>query len=83
MALERGPLVYCAEAMDNDGHALDLVLHDDADLTVEDAPALLNGIKMIHATQPGASTTEPLSPQISNSYCERSCGFRRAFIVSR
>ncbi len=28
VALERGPLVYCVEGADNDGHALDLILPD-------------------------------------------------------
>jgi DUF1680 family protein len=32
VALARGPLVYCAEWIDNDGHVLDLVIPDDAEL---------------------------------------------------
>ncbi|MBN1887840.1 MAG: glycoside hydrolase family 127 protein [Thermoflexales bacterium] len=32
VALVRGPLVYCAEGVDNDGHVLDLVIPDDAEL---------------------------------------------------
>ena len=32
VALERGPVVYCAEAVDNGGRAFNLVLPDDAPL---------------------------------------------------
>lgn len=35
VAVERGPLVYCAEGIDNDGSALDLPLPDGAPLTTE------------------------------------------------
>ena len=50
MAIERGPLVYCAEAIDNGGHALDAVLPDDAPLTVTFVPDLLGGVTVIHST---------------------------------
>jgi hypothetical protein len=33
LAVERGPLVYCAESADNAGHALNLVIPADADFT--------------------------------------------------
>jgi DUF1680 family protein len=44
VALQRGPLVYCAEAVDNGGHALGLVLPDTAVLTTREEPDLLGGI---------------------------------------
>ena len=50
VAIERGPLVYCAEAIDNGGHALDAVLPDDAPLTVTFVPDLLGGVTVIHST---------------------------------
>ncbi|KAB2955828.1 MAG: response regulator, partial [Thermoanaerobaculia bacterium] len=43
VALERGPLVYCAEGVDHAGSALDLVVPDDARLSVERRPELLGG----------------------------------------
>lgn len=57
VAVERGPLVYCAEGLDNDGHVLDTVLPDTATLTTEVAPDLLHGVVLIHATQPSANLT--------------------------
>lgn len=45
----RGPIVYCAEAIDNGGRALDLVLPDDAEFTAEHRPDLLGGVTVIKA----------------------------------
>jgi hypothetical protein len=47
VAVERGPLVYCAEWPDNDGYASNLVLDDAAVLTAEARPDLLGGITII------------------------------------
>jgi DUF1680 family protein len=47
VALERGPLVYCAEWPDNQGHVLDLILPDLSDLFAEYRPELLRGIVVI------------------------------------
>ncbi len=47
VALERGPLVYAAEGIDNGGHALDLILPDDLPLYAEHRPELLNGVTVI------------------------------------
>jgi hypothetical protein len=47
VALERGPLVYCAEWPDNDGHALDLVVPEDAKLGAEFRPDLLGGVQVV------------------------------------
>jgi DUF1680 family protein len=45
VALQRGPLVYCVEWADNQGGTVrDLVLPNDAQLTPEWAPDLLNGV---------------------------------------
>ena len=44
VAVERGPLVYCAEAPDNDGRALNIVLPGTASLKPEERPDLLGGI---------------------------------------
>ncbi|MDW7759884.1 MAG: glycoside hydrolase family 127 protein [Acidobacteriota bacterium] len=49
VAVERGPLVYCAEWPDNDGRVHQFVLPDASDLRVEHRPGLLNGITVITA----------------------------------
>lgn len=48
VALERGPIVYCAEGVDNkDGNVLNLVLPDDAELTAEYREDMLNGVLVV------------------------------------
>jgi len=46
-ALVRGPLVYCAEWVDNDKKVLDLLIPDDAKFQAEYKKDLLNGITVI------------------------------------
>jgi DUF1680 family protein len=50
VALERGPLVYCAEGVDNGGSVLDLVLPDDAKIEARPRPGLLGGITVLETT---------------------------------
>ena len=47
VAIQRGPIVYCAEWPDNGGHALQLFIPDDALLTSEYRSELLNGVQVI------------------------------------
>ena len=48
VALQRGPIVYCAEWPDNpNGHVRNLLLPDAAELTTEFKPDLLNGVAVI------------------------------------
>ncbi len=47
VAIERGPVVYCAEGVDNSGIALDLTLPDDVTLSCEHRSENLNGISVI------------------------------------
>ncbi len=47
VALVRGPLVYCAEWIDNDAKVLDMVIPDDAEFQVENRKDLLGGVKVI------------------------------------
>jgi len=47
VAVERGPLVYCAEGPDNDGRVSNLVLADGSQLVAEARPDLLNGVVVI------------------------------------
>ena len=50
VALERGPLVYCFEAVDNDGSVADLVLSDKAELESSFKPELLGGLVQLQGT---------------------------------
>ncbi|MFN8486311.1 MAG: glycoside hydrolase family 127 protein [Caldilineaceae bacterium] len=52
VAVERGPLVYCAEGVDNGGHVLDKVLEDGATISAEFKPALLNGVTVLQVQKP-------------------------------
>jgi DUF1680 family protein len=47
VALQRGPIVFCAEGVDNGGHALDLILPDDARLQSFFRSDLMNGVAFI------------------------------------
>ncbi len=47
VALQRGPLIYCAEWPDNGGHVLNLYVKDDASFTSQWRPGLLNGVELI------------------------------------
>jgi DUF1680 family protein len=47
VALERGPLVYCAEWPDNQGSISNLVLPDDVELQVERRADLFDGVSVI------------------------------------
>ena len=64
VALQRGPIVYCAEGVDHDGHALNLVLPDETNLSAEHHPELLGGVTLIRGSVPApggnlASTAPP------------------------
>jgi len=58
VALQRGPIVYCAEGIDNGGHVLNLVLPDDAELMVEHKKNLLNGVTVIRGRAVGLNYGE-------------------------
>jgi DUF1680 family protein len=47
VALERGPVVYCTEAVDNGGRVFNLVLPDDARLEARPRPDLLGGVTVV------------------------------------
>jgi DUF1680 family protein len=52
VALQRGPLVYCFEGVDNDGKVLERHLPDDAVFEVEFRPELWGGINVIKMKKP-------------------------------
>jgi uncharacterized protein len=47
VALQRGPIVYCAEGVDNGGKVLDLALPDAGVFQAEYRPELLNGVVIL------------------------------------
>jgi len=57
VALARGPLVYCAEGVDNGGHVLNATLLDTATLATKLVPDLLHGVVVIRAQQPLGNLT--------------------------
>jgi len=44
IALQRGPIMYCAEWKDNDGKATNIIVPKDAVFETAYEPALLNGV---------------------------------------
>ena len=72
-AIERGPLVYCAEWKDNGGGSSNLVLEDAATLTAAAQPSTLGGITMISGTatalkQKGAAVVSEPRPLVLIPY---------------
>jgi len=47
ISFQRGPLVFCFEGVDNDGHVLDRAVNAEAPIRVEFKPDLLNGVHVI------------------------------------
>ena len=58
VALERGPIVYCVEGVDHQGHVRHLFLPDDAELGSEFRSDLLNGVEVIKGTAGAAHLGE-------------------------
>jgi DUF1680 family protein len=58
VAVERGPLVYCAEGPDNGGSALNIVLGQEVTLKAEQRPGLLGGVVVLSGR---ASAADPSS----------------------
>jgi len=63
VAVERGPLVYCAEWPDNNGRARDIVLDDSAALVPEPGVDMLGGITVI--TAEGALKNSPQGSRLA------------------
>jgi DUF1680 family protein len=62
IAVERGPIVYCAEGADHDGKILDLYLEDSVELTPAHHADLLGGITVLNGTAKRARRGEDGSP---------------------
>ena len=48
VALQRGPLVYCLEAVDNGGHVRNLVIPPEVQLAAQHRADLLGGVTVLH-----------------------------------
>ena len=49
VAIQRGPLMYCAEWADNDGKVTNIILPSGSEFTSEFNPNLLNGVTTLKA----------------------------------
>jgi hypothetical protein len=56
VAIQRGPIIYCAEWKDNGGRALDLVLADDVGLAAEHRSGTLGGVTVVTGRNPNGET---------------------------
>ncbi len=52
IALQRGPLMYCAEWPDNNGKTSNIIIPDNASFTTEFKPELLNGVTVLKSEVP-------------------------------
>jgi DUF1680 family protein len=52
VALQRGPLIYCAEWVDNNGKAGNIIIPGNATFTTEFKPGLLNGVVVVKSNVP-------------------------------
>ena len=69
MAVQRGPLIYCAEWPDNNsGNILNLMISKDAVFTAEFIPTLLNGTEVIKTV--GYQTKRTLDSKIDTLHAE-------------
>jgi uncharacterized protein len=57
VAVERGPIVYCAEGVDNGGKVLAAALGDECRFSAEHKPDLLGGVTVVRAESDSSSLT--------------------------
>ncbi len=82
LALQRGPLVYAAEAVDNGGHILDLVLPADSELTEKYRDDLLGGVVAVAGTARRGRKEVPFLAVPYFSWANRGPGEMRVWIPS-
>lgn len=68
VALQRGPLIYCAEWADNNGRAANLILPVSASFTTEFQPSLLNGIVTLKSEANAVVTTDTEVKTVKQSF---------------
>ena len=52
MALQRGPIIYCAEWVDNGGKTSNIIIPSDAVFSSTYEPGLLNGVEVLNSKVP-------------------------------
>jgi len=75
VALQRGPIIYCLEAVDNSGHVKHLALPRDAKLTAEHRSGLLGGVTVIKGSAITASAEDWTNTLYRNIACSRPVDF--------
>ncbi len=84
VALQRGPLVYCAEGVDNGGKALDIVLPDAADFAAAYEPGLLNGVVILRSkTSRADGTTRDVALVPYYAWANRGAGEMKVWFPRR
>jgi DUF1680 family protein len=68
-ALERGPLVYCAEGADNGGKVLDKVLEGPLEFRTDECPALLGGLLTVRVSSKATGSVLTCIPYYA--WCHR------------
>jgi hypothetical protein len=58
VALQHGPIIFCAEWVDNNNRAANLILPDNSVFTTEFRPDLLNGVEVIKSNVPGVTINQ-------------------------
>ncbi len=69
VALQRGPIMYCAEWIDNDGKASNIVMPANTTFTTQFKPDLLKGVEVLKARVPAVvigSNGESIATKIQN-----------------
>jgi DUF1680 family protein len=77
IAFERGPLVYCAEGVDNNGKVLDRVLGGETEFHTRVRPHLLGGI--VEVTIRAKEEAEPLNCIPYYAWCNRGASEMRVW----
>jgi DUF1680 family protein len=65
VALQRGPLIYCAEWKDNSGKVSDMIIPSEATFTTEFVSELLNGVQVIRGEVPAVEVKGPTKVETS------------------
>ena len=58
IALQRGPIIYCAEWKDNDGKATNIIIPKNTTFTTEFKPDLLNGVLVLKGNAKAVNVNE-------------------------
>jgi DUF1680 family protein len=80
-ALERGPLVYCAERADNNGQVLDKVFAGPVRFQTDERPTLLGGITTVRMA--GAAQADALTCIPYYAWCHRGANEMRVWFPTQ